>query len=143
MCKVFRFHCKKFSCGENEHYIEEPEYCADYEKLFIKRNLLGKKKEIEKPPWVPTRLMTDKLMTDTGSEEPQHIVRGCRYLHHDHPPVGCGNIQMVEQGTGKTCPFGDDFEICMEIYLRILDERNKKEAEKERKDMMKSFYLGL
>ena len=130
MCKVFLFHCEKFSCRENEHYVDEPEYCAEFEKTWFKKHK-------ERPLWLPT-----KSMANTDLEPFDHVKDGLRYLHHEeYVPVGCSNIEWVDQGAKKSCPFTRDNEVRMEIYLHTLDVRQKEEAEKERKARMKFRYL--
>ena len=122
-------------CKESEHYVDEPEYCAEFKKRWFKEHK-------EKPLWLPT-----KSMADTGLEEFDYVGEdGLRYLHHEYyVPVGCSNIEHDDQPPRESCPFARDDVAREKICQHILKRRRDKEAEKaekKNKAMMKFSYFN-
>lgn len=139
MCKVFYFHCKTVRCKESKHIVDEPQYCATYEKTFRAKTLF--KKAIPKPAWIPTKSMVDTML------EPFIMpYDGRLYIHDEHyTPVDCKEIEYIEQSPVEECPFKTDQEILPIICQGIMEVRKReaaKKEEKERKKYMRFRYLN-
>ena len=137
MCKVSFFHCSKCRSDDkfSKHIIDEPQYCATFEKTL--KTWLKKKKMEELPPWRPT-----KIMANTGFELFDiPWSDGLCYLHGDLDPVDCGKIEWEEQASRKSCQFVWDSEMRMEIAQLNTKGLRERDSERERKARMKFQYL--